>query len=56
MRTIDEGIAILTGMPAASEPPQESVNQAVKRRLQELAAGLKEFAASGHNGTGEAKV
>jgi ATP-dependent Lon protease len=56
VRNIDEGIAILTGMPADKEPPEESVNQAVKRRLQELAKGLKEFAvATAHNGTSEAK-
>lgn len=55
VRTVDEGIAILTGVPADSEPPQESVNQAVKRRLHDLAAGLKEFTAAGHNGAGESK-
>jgi hypothetical protein len=56
VRTIDEGIAILAGMPADAEPPLESVDQAVRRRLQELAKGLKEFAvATAHNGTSEAK-
>ena len=56
VRTIDEGLAILTGMPAKAEPEQESVNKAVAKRLKDLAIGLKEFAAPGHNGTTEAKA
>lgn len=55
VRTIDEGIAILAGMPADGEPPAPSVNGAVKQRLRELAAGLKEFAVATHNGAGEPK-
>jgi predicted ATP-dependent protease len=56
VRTIDEGIAILAGIPADGAPTEPSVNRAVKRRLQELAAGLKEFAVSTHNGAGETKA
>jgi hypothetical protein len=55
VRTIDEGIAILAGMPADGEPPAPSVNGAVKQRVRELAAGLKEFAVATHNGAGEPK-
>jgi ATP-dependent Lon protease len=49
--TIDEGLAILTGLPGGAE----SVNQAVAARLKELAVGLKEFGAGSKNGDGEAK-
>jgi hypothetical protein len=55
VRTVDEGITILAGMPADSETPAPSVNGAVKQRLRDLAAGLKEFAVTTHNGAGEAK-
>lgn len=48
--TIDEGIAILTGMFDATKPGQESINDAVAKRLKELAVGLKEFAAPVKNG------
>jgi ATP-dependent Lon protease len=50
VRTIDEGLAILTGMNGDGE---KSVNEAVSARLKELAIGLKEFAALGRNGASE---
>jgi predicted ATP-dependent protease len=50
VRTIDEGLAILTGINADGE---KSVNEAVSARLKELAVGLKEFAAVGRNGASE---
>ena len=56
VKSIDEGIAILTGIPADAGPTTESVNQAVKQRLKELAAGLKEFVGAAHNGSGEPKA
>ncbi|MDH3444186.1 MAG: AAA family ATPase [Deltaproteobacteria bacterium] len=48
VRTIDEGLANLTGQPTA-----DRINDTVRDRLKELAAGLKEFAAPARNGTGE---
>jgi ATP-dependent Lon protease len=56
VKTVDEGLAILTEKPATAEPTADFVNRAVKTRLKELAAGLKEFAAAAHNGAGEAKT
>ncbi|HXV49249.1 MAG TPA: AAA family ATPase [Candidatus Binatia bacterium] len=56
IKTVDEGIAILAEKPATAEPTADFVNRAVKARLKELAAGLKEFAAVAHNGSGEAKT
>ena len=50
--TIDEGIALLSGRPANGE---EGVNKLASERLRELAHGLKEFAATGHNGADETK-
>ena len=50
VKTIDEGIAILTGMFDGSKPGQESINDAVAKRLKELAVGLKQFAAPEKNG------
>jgi predicted ATP-dependent protease len=50
VRTIDEGVEILTGIPSAVGSGIESVNQAATRRLKEFAAGLKEFAVAAHNG------
>lgn len=56
VRTIDEGLEILTGVTAAGVPGAESVSQAAARRLKELAVGLKDFVAPSHgNGTAEAK-
>jgi ATP-dependent Lon protease len=54
VRNIDEGLAILTDMRGAAAGAS-SVNEAVSKRLKELAVGLKEFAATGHNGTEESK-
>jgi predicted ATP-dependent protease len=51
VRTIDEGLEILTAGPASVE----SINEAVARRLKELAIGLKQFAAPAHNGAMEPK-
>jgi ATP-dependent Lon protease len=45
VKTIDEGIAILTGRFANGKPGDETINDAVAKRLKELAVGLKEFAA-----------
>ena len=45
VKTIDEGIAILTGWFAPGKPGDETINDAVAKRLKELAVGLKEFAA-----------
>ena len=45
VKIIDEGIAILTGRFANGKPGDETINDAVAKRLKELAVGLKEFAA-----------
>jgi ATP-dependent Lon protease len=50
VRTIDEGLAILTGHGTADQ-----VNEAVRNRLRELAAGLREFAVPVHDGAAETK-
>ena len=50
VKSIDEGMAILTNLPAEGGAGQESVNDAVAKRLKELAVGLKEFAAPEKNG------
>ncbi|MEW6002138.1 MAG: ATP-binding protein [Nitrospirota bacterium] len=51
VKTIDEGIEILTGIPVGEKEadgtyPEGTVNYLVDRRLRELAEGLKEFYAS----------
>ena len=51
VQTIDQGLAILTGMTADGRPDSDKVNEMVSKRLKELALGLKEFAALGHDGT-----
>ena len=51
VHTIDEGLEILTAGPASVE----SINEAVARRLKELAVGLKQFAAPAPNGAMEPK-
>jgi len=43
IRTIDEGIALLTGVHAGSTTESETVNGLVNKRLQNLATGLKAF-------------
>jgi predicted ATP-dependent protease len=55
VKTSDEGIAILTGVFPRGKPGEETINDAVAKRLKELAVGLKEFAASEKNGTADAK-
>ena len=55
VKTIDEGIAILTGMFPHGKPGEETVDDAVAKRLKELALGLKEFAASERNGSTDVK-
>jgi ATP-dependent Lon protease len=44
VRTIEEGLAILTGMPAGPESHPDTVTGRAAARLKELALGLKEFA------------
>ncbi|HEY7322033.1 MAG TPA: AAA family ATPase [Candidatus Binatia bacterium] len=55
VRTIDEGLAILTGATAVGRLGSESINEMVSKRLKELALGLKEFAALGHDISAEPK-
>jgi predicted ATP-dependent protease len=47
IRTIDQGIELLTGVRAGTETEEGTVNGLVNHRLRELAAGLKAFATSG---------
>jgi ATP-dependent Lon protease len=54
IRTIDEGIELLTGIKAGTPGEDGTVNDLVSRRLAELASGLKAFAASGDGGGREA--
>jgi ATP-dependent Lon protease len=54
VRSIDEGLAILTDTPGGGAG-EHSVNEAVAKRLKELALGLKEFAATGRDGATEPK-
>ena len=46
IRTIDEGIALLTGVRAGTIEEDGTVNGLVNRRLRDLAASLKSFGAS----------
>jgi ATP-dependent Lon protease len=55
VRTIDEGLVILTGMRADGGADETNINHAVSKRLKELALGLKEFAATGHDGAEASK-
>jgi ATP-dependent Lon protease len=55
VKSIDEGLAILTGLPPDGAGG-ERVNQAVADRLKELAVGLKEFAGSSKEGATESKT
>jgi predicted ATP-dependent protease len=48
VKTIDEGVEILTGIPAGEKKadgtyPEDSVNYRVDKRLKELAGGAKEY-------------
>jgi predicted ATP-dependent protease len=45
VKTIDDGIAILTGRFANGKQGDETINDTVAKRLKDLAVGLKEFAA-----------
>jgi ATP-dependent Lon protease len=56
VRTIDDGLAILTGMTADGGSGERNVNHAVTKRLKELALGLKEFAVTGRDGRGRTKA
>jgi len=52
IRTIDEGISLLTGVPAGEADkqgnyPESTVNALVDRNLRSLAEGLKAFAEEG---------
>ncbi|MCG8607082.1 AAA family ATPase [bacterium] len=54
IRTIDEGIEILTGVAAGKKGkacayPKDTVHFLVDRRLGELASGMREFMANGHS-------
>ena len=53
--TIDEGIAMLTGIAADAAEPEASVNGKVEQRLKQLAVGLKEFSGPLHNGADHKK-
>lgn len=55
VRTIDDGLTILTGMTADGGADERNVNHAVSKRLKELALGLKEFAVTGRDGETEPK-
>jgi predicted ATP-dependent protease len=47
IRTIDEGIELLTGVRAGTVAEDGTVNGLVSKRLRDLAIGLKAFAPSG---------
>jgi ATP-dependent Lon protease len=49
--SIDAGLEILTGMAAGAIGEEGSVNDAVSRRLSDLALGLKRFASDRHEGS-----
>jgi len=46
IRTIDEGIELLTGIRAGTVDEEGSVNNLVNRRLRDLATSLKTFAST----------
>jgi predicted ATP-dependent protease len=48
VRTIDEGIALLTGVRAGTSEEEGTVNGLVNKRLRELATNLKAFGAGGN--------
>jgi ATP-dependent Lon protease len=50
IRTVDEGMEILTGVRAGTPDEDGTVNGLVSRRLRDLATGLKAFAASSEAG------
>ena len=55
IRTIDEGIALLTGVRAGTSEEEGTVNGLVNKRLRELATSLKAFGTSG-NGAEPKKI
>jgi ATP-dependent Lon protease len=55
VHTVDEGLSILTGLPADAPNGVASVNEAVSQRLKELAVGLKEFVGAERDGAGQGK-
>ena len=50
IRTIDEGIELLTGVRAGTPEEGETINGLVNRRLSQLASGLKAFAVTSETG------
>jgi hypothetical protein len=56
VRSIDEGLILLSDMPADGAAAAESVNEAVAQRLRELALGLKEFSAAERSEVKETKL
>lgn len=52
IRTIDEGLEVLTGVRAGAPPDAGTIHGRAARRLRQLAEGLREFAARGSNGQG----
>jgi ATP-dependent Lon protease len=56
VRTIDEGLEILTGARAGEVGEEGTVNEAVSARLKELALGLKEFAGGNHRAEAPAQT
>jgi len=53
IRTIDEGIALLTGVRAGTVTEEGTVNGLVSKRLRDLAASLKTFAATTNEAEGK---
>ena len=58
IRTVDEGIALLTGLPAGERQtdgsfPENTVHHLVEKRLTHLAKGLKEFSKEDEEGDPE---
>jgi ATP-dependent Lon protease len=50
VRTVDEGMEILTGVRAGTPDEEGTISGLVSRRLRDLATGLKAFAVSGEEG------
>ena len=48
IRTIDEGISLLTGVRAGTSEEEGAINGLVNKRLRELATNLKAFGSSGN--------
>ena len=53
VRTIDEGVGLLTGIAAGSVTAEGTVHHLASQRLRQLAEGLRQFAAAGAAGAGE---